>query len=114
VGLGLSTGLGSTADGFEGMVGQHTLLEDQLIDLMLGAANRDQNDFDMERKPSRHVAIERGIRFCVGTPPSRLEARNAFPNLLVLPDLRLAVDRAEWTASVTHLDQESLPVSFDA
>jgi hypothetical protein len=94
------------------------LREGQLVYLMLGAANRDPrvfedpDRFEVERQPNRHVAFGHGIHFCVGAPLSRLEARIALPVLLALPDVELATDRVEWTASVTHRGLESLPVTF--
>jgi hypothetical protein len=100
-----------------GLHGQ-SLREGQLVYLMPGAANRDPRVFEdpdrfcVERQPNRHVAFGHGIHFCVGAPLSRLEARVALPALLALPDLELATDSFDWTASVTHRGLEALPVVF--
>ena len=96
------------------------LQEGQLLYLMLGAANRDPRlfdepeDFRVDRKPNGHVAFGLGVHFCVGAPLSRLEAKIAFPALLALPQLQLALDDVEWTPSITHRGLESRSVAFDA
>ncbi|MEX1297014.1 MAG: cytochrome P450 [Candidatus Limnocylindrales bacterium] len=96
------------------------LREGDLVYLMLGAANRDPRvfdepqRFDIARRPNRHAAFGKGIHFCVGAPLSRLEARIAFPALLVLPGLRLAEGHVRWVESITHRGLESLKVTFDA
>lgn len=54
----------------------------------IGSANRDEaqfpqpDEFDIERKPNRHIAFGHGIHFCLGAPLARLEARIALNALL--------------------------------
>jgi pimeloyl-[acyl-carrier protein] synthase len=68
----------------------------QLVSLMLGAANRDPDQFpdpdrlDVSRQPNKHLTFGLGHHFCLGAPLVRLEARIAFAELLLrLPKLRL-------------------------
>ena len=56
---------------------------------LLGAANRDErywgdtaSQFDVSRKPGRHVAFGDGIHHCIGAPIARLEAKLVLEELL--------------------------------
>ena len=75
----------------------------QRVLLMLGAANRDPDQFadpdrlDLQREPNRHIAFGLGVHYCIGAPLARLEAQIAFPEILRrFPGLRLRQDRLEW------------------
>lgn len=56
--------------------------------LVLAAANRDErryerpDDFDIERKPLRHLAFGEGIHHCLGAPLARLELRLVLEEML--------------------------------
>lgn len=60
----------------------------QMVGILLGAANRDPDEFpqparlDLTRSPNRHLAFSRGIHFCLGAPLARLEGAIAIPALL--------------------------------
>jgi pimeloyl-[acyl-carrier protein] synthase len=60
----------------------------QMVGILLGAANRDPEEFpaparlDLSRTPNRHLAFSRGIHFCLGAPLARLEGAIAIPALL--------------------------------
>ena len=68
-----------------------------LVNLLLGAANRDPEQFeqpdqlDFTRADKRHVAFGRGIHHCLGARLARLEARVVFEVLLErFADVQLA------------------------
>ena len=73
-----------------------------LVQLTLGAANRDDGRFpdaaslQVDRDASGHLAFGHGIHFCLGAPLARLEGEVALAALLArFPHLQLAVDPAE-------------------
>ena len=91
----------------------------QLVNLILGAANRDPalysepDQFDITRNESRHIGFGLGIHFCLGAPLARLEGQIAFITLLRrFPQLRLATDTLEWQEHPTFRGLKSLPVAF--
>ncbi|MGW7533253.1 cytochrome P450 [Amycolatopsis sp. NPDC054798] len=83
---------------------------DQLVALVLGAANRDERQFadphvyDIRRDPNPHLAFGRGIHFCIGAPLARLEGRIAM-NLLLdrFPDLRCDPDEPPTYLTIPNL-----------
>jgi vitamin D3 1,25-hydroxylase len=73
-----------------------------LVQLTLGAANRDDGRYpdaaslQVDRDASGHLAFGHGIHFCLGAPLARLEGEVALAALLGrFPHLQLAVDPAE-------------------
>jgi hypothetical protein len=91
----------------------------QLVNMLLGAANRDSEHFsdpdrfDMTRDEGKHVGFGLGIHFCIGAPLARLEGQIAFTTLLRrFPNLRLAADALEWQEHPTFRGVKSLPVVF--
>jgi len=89
------------------------------IILMLNAANRDPDQFEvpdrlnLRREPNRHLQFGYGIHFCLGAPLARLEARIAFPRLLSrLPDLEPAIGEPEWLDSLVFRGMKALPMRF--
>lgn len=76
-----------------------TIRQGTFVQAVLGAANRDPeqfdrpNVFDITRQNNKHVSFGAGPHYCVGAPLSRLEAKIAIPALMQrLPNLRLAHD----------------------
>jgi cytochrome P450 len=98
--------------------GQHLRAGD-LVYVMLGAANRDERqfesaqDFRAERRPNQHLAFGYGIHFCVGAPLARLEAAVVLERLSDrLEDLHLT-GSVTWLPSVHQRTLERLDVGFN-
>lgn len=99
-------------------IGGVTLEKGQQVSAVIGAANRDPEQFpdpdtfDIARQPNRHLAFGLGIHFCLGAPLARTEARIGFARLLAqLPDLRLAKAEPDWNANTFFRGLRTLPVS---
>jgi cytochrome P450 len=99
--------------------GTHSLREGEIVLLVLGAANRDPEQFrdpdrlDISRSDNRHLAFGAGVHFCIGAPLSRLEAQIAIPMLLRrMPNLRLAEGSLEWRRWESWRGLEKLPLTF--
>ncbi len=78
-------------------LGGRALRRGELVMTLLGAANRDPEQFsepdrlDLVRAPNQHFSFGRGVHFCLGAPLARLEGRIAIGSLVrCFPDLRLA------------------------
>jgi len=94
---------------------------DDLVLLLIGAANRDADAFerpdelDLARDPNRHLSFAVGQRFCLGASLARLEGRIAFASLArSYPDVALATEEAEWHPSFVLRGLTRLPVSVGA
>jgi cytochrome P450 len=81
----------------DGEIGDKEVRKGELLLGMLGAANRDPEQFpdpdrlDLGRRPNQHLAFGRGIHFCLGAPLARLEGQVALGALVArFPRLRLA------------------------
>ena len=101
-------------------MGGKRLAKGQLVNMLLGAANRDPEHFsdpdrfDLGRDEGKHVGFGLGIHFCIGAPLARLEGQIAFTTLLRrFPNLRLATDALEWQEHPTFRGVKSLPVVFE-
>jgi pimeloyl-[acyl-carrier protein] synthase len=77
-------------------LGGQTLHAGEIAFQMLGAANRDPDQFtnpdafDIRRNPNRHIAFGLGPHFCIGAPLARAEAQIAFATLAArFPGLEL-------------------------
>jgi cytochrome P450 family 142 subfamily A polypeptide 1 len=95
--------------------------EGQELLLLYPSANRDEavfenpNTFDITRNPNPHMAFGFGAHFCLGNQLARLELRVMVERLLArLPDLRLAVDRADLPRREANFISgiEAMPVEF--
>jgi pimeloyl-[acyl-carrier protein] synthase len=99
-------------------LGPRTLRAGRLVNVMIGAANRDPgvfdrpDEFDLDRDPNPHLAFGHGLHYCPGAALSRLEARVALPMLFErLPGLR-AVGEPVWQRSMLFRGPESLAVRW--
>ncbi|MCX4424967.1 cytochrome P450 [Streptomyces mirabilis] len=102
-------------------IGAVTVPAGETVLLSLAAANRDPARFpdperlDLDRDASGHLALGRGIHYCVGAPLARLETEIAVSALLErLPDLALDTDPAElrWRPSLRARGLLALPVTY--
>jgi cytochrome P450 len=100
------------------VLGDHWLRAGELVFAMLGAANRDPEQFfdpdrlDVSRAASRHLGLGYGIHYCLGGALARLEATTALQALRERwPGLTLAPGRApEWKSNMAFRGLRSLPV----
>lgn len=99
--------------------GQH-LKKGDLVYVMLGAANRDPEQFgdpttlDIRREDNKQLAFGHGIHFCLGATLARLEAPIALQRLLGrFPDLRLIEsDPPLWKKSMVQRGLARLPLAL--
>ncbi len=96
-----------------------TIPEGVIVDLVVGAANRDPAQFErpdalvLARAPNRHLAFGLGRHFCLGASLARAETEVALRELLArFPGLRLAGDPPRWRSGSLLRGLPSLPVSF--
>ncbi|MFD5124171.1 cytochrome P450 [Streptomyces sp. NPDC058385] len=102
--------------------GQQIATGDPVL-VVLAAADRDPARFhepdtlDLSRRDNQHLGYGHGIHYCLGAPLARLEGTVAIETLLRrLPDLELAVDRADlrWRGGLIMRGLRTLPVRFAA
>ena len=96
-----------------------TIEEAQLVIALLGAANRDPEQFpnpdelDIARQPNQHIAFGQGLHFCLGSPLARMEGQIAFETLLRrMPNPRLESEEIEWGGSFILRGLKRLPIAF--
>lgn len=100
-------------------IGGKQIRQGQVVNLLIGAANRDPAQFpdpdrlDFSRPENRHAGFGFGIHFCLGAPLARLEGEIALNTVLRrLPHLRLETEALEWQESPTFRGVKALPVAF--
>jgi len=98
-------------------IGDKQLHEGDIVNLVIGAANRDPDEFeqpdnfDISRMKGKHIAFGLGIHFCIGAALARLEGQIFFSTLLRrYPDLKLITDDVEWHNFVNFRSLRSLTV----
>ncbi|MFN2478277.1 MAG: cytochrome P450 [Pseudonocardiaceae bacterium] len=96
-------------------LGGHTIRADQRVLVLLGAVNRDPEQFrdpecfDITRTPVPHLAFGAGPHFCLGAALSRAEVQETLRQLLpLLTEWRLAPGAPAWRASDTFRALEKL------
>ena len=98
------------------VLGGHAVAPGDKVLFWEASANRDERtfdrpmDFDIRRDPNPHLALGRGVHYCLGAHLARLEMRVVFEELLG----RFAgIERAgevEWTRSNRHSGIRHLPL----
>ena len=101
---------------FEG----HPIRRGQQLVLLLGAANRDPEEFpepdrlDLARENVRHLSFGYGIHHCLGAQLARLEGQLALQALLErFPRLRRTGGEVEWRENIVLRGPRALPLAFD-
>lgn len=103
-------------------IGGVTIAKGEHVLCLLGAANRDPeqfeepDDFRVDRVNVRPMSFGGGIHFCLGAQLARVEAEVAFRELLKrLPNLRLDFEGdAEFKPTFTLRGLTGLPLAWDA
>jgi pimeloyl-[acyl-carrier protein] synthase len=100
-------------------VGEKQIRCGQIVNVLLGAANRDPEQFahpdtlDLEREIQRHLGFSLGTHFCLGAPLARMEGEIALTTLLRrFPALQLETQELEWQENPTFRGLKALPVRF--
>jgi len=95
------------------------LRQGQAILFILGAANRDPQEFkdpdqlDLNRLPNLHLAFGAGEHFCIGNQLARLEGQIAILRMVErFPRMRLATESAEWAPNYGFRGLKALPVTL--
>jgi pimeloyl-[acyl-carrier protein] synthase len=98
--------------------GKH-IAKGQLLNLILGAANRDPaqfstpEEFNIHRAEHKHIAFGLGNHYCVGSPLGRLDVEIGLGTLLRrLPNLKRTSDTLEWQEAPTFRGVKALPIAF--
>ncbi|NJR52715.1 MAG: cytochrome P450 [Leptolyngbyaceae cyanobacterium CSU_1_3] len=104
----------------ETQLGGQTIPVGQMVTVWLGAANRDETQFEqadtfmVDRNPNPHLAFGNGIHFCLGAPLARLEGKivlsavlKRLPNLHIDPTATLELIPSSDVHGV-----KSLPIFF--
>jgi cytochrome P450 len=101
------------------VLGQKTIRKGQTIIAVMGAANRDPEQFpnpdqlDICRRDNRHVAFAYASHFCFGAPLARLEGQIAFETVLSrMPNLRLEPGPLTWRGNLDLRGLTALPVAL--
>jgi cytochrome P450 len=99
-------------------LGGQVIRKGQMVNFMLGAANRDPEQFpepdrfDITRNAGKQVDFGLGTHFCLGSPLARLEAPIAFASLLRrLARMRLATQDLEYKEQPVFHALKALPIS---
>ncbi len=100
-------------------IGGCTIPPDDLVMVVIGAANRDPAHFRdpdrliLDRTPNQHVAFGSGIHYCLGAALARLEVRIAMP-ILLRHHPRIASPTLSWRPSLAIRGLQELPVTLAA
>jgi cytochrome P450 len=99
-----------------------TIRAGEMVRVLLGAANRDENVYqnpdtlDITRTGIRHLSFGEGPHYCLGASLTRMEGATVFATLSRrYPRMRLATepDRLSWYPYFSLHGLTSLPITFD-
>ena len=100
-------------------MGGRLIRKGDLVNSILGAANRDPqqfanpDQFDITRDENKHLSFGIGIHYCIGASLVRLEAEIAFSAILRrFPKLQLATQTLEWQEHPIFRGLKSLPITI--
>ena len=98
-----------------------TIPDGAKVQLLYGAANRDEREFpdpdrfDVTRVIERHLAFGHGVHFCLGAALARLEARVVFEELLRrVPGYQIDPGSVTWIHSSSVRGPAALPIDLAA
>jgi pimeloyl-[acyl-carrier protein] synthase len=98
-------------------IGDIKIRKGQILHIMIGAANRDPDQFTdpdqlrISRAPNRHVSLGHGVHYCLGAALARLELRVAAAKFLDrFPDYRPASDKIIFMDRTASRRPISVPV----
>jgi len=101
-------------------IGGETVREGEQAVAILGAANRDPDQFpdpdrlDVARTPNRHLGFGGGPHFCLGAALARMEGQIAFDTMLRrLPDMELATIEPTYRDHYVIRGLDELRVRFE-
>jgi cytochrome P450 len=108
-------GIRTAREDFE--IGGKQIRKGRLLHIMIGAANRDPEQFDdpdrllITRSPNRHVSLGHGVHYCLGAALARLELRVAVASFLArFPNYRLARSEIVFMDRTASRRPTSVPV----
>jgi pimeloyl-[acyl-carrier protein] synthase len=108
-------GIRTAREDFE--IGGVRIRKGQILHIMIGAANRDPDQFsdpdrlDISRNPNRHVTLGHGVHYCLGAALARLELRVALASFLDrFPTYRPASDQIVFMDRTASRRPTSVPV----
>ncbi len=100
------------------VIGGRHIQAGQLVSLMLGSANRDEERFfradqlELQRFPNPHLSFGSGNHACLGASLAKLEGRVAFELLKHLPDLQVEDGPISYRDSIVFHGPQSLLLTW--
>ncbi len=100
------------------VIGGRHIQAGQLVSLMLGSANRDEERFfradqlELQRFPNPHLSFGSGNHVCLGASLAKLEGRVAFELLKHLPDLQVEDGPISYRDSIVFHGPQSLLLTW--
>lgn len=112
-------GIRTAREDFE--IGGQAIRRGQILHIMIGAANRDPEQFpepdrlDVMRDPNRHVTLGHGVHYCLGAALARMELREAISGFLArYPRYEIDVPDVVFMDRTASRRLISLPVVVDS